>query len=188
VCLLARADADLGLLRSASGEEVVQQECCVALANLSYRDAAAAAAIKDAGAVAKVLRQLRWEKGEDINQEKLFALQDAACGTLLNMLLAGDGVGQGCAEELTRNDAKDVLAKFIHKSNNEQATSKAAKILGKLGVKGVGTKGQFFEKIRTIVTGFIVFKIVQGFYWHIFPDGDGSFDLIFSIGRDFDAV
>ena len=70
--------------------------------------------------------------------------QDAACGVLLNLVLAKDGtpshscpfrtstvcsladscglrdgfecagIGQKCAEEITRNDGKDVLAKVVH--------------------------------------------------------------------------
>jgi hypothetical protein len=69
-------------------------------------------------------------------------------------------------------------------STNEPAAEKVAKIMTKLGVEGVGTRGQFYDKIKTIIVGVCMFKMAQGLYWHYYPQGDGHFDLIFSFGRD----
>ena len=47
-------------------------------------------------------------------------------------------------------------------------------------MEGVGTRGQFYEKIKNIIIGILFFKLAQGVYWNVYPDGDGTFDLIFS--------
>ena len=71
---------------NATREVAVLQECCTALANISYTDPAAVTVIQDTGVMNNLLDWLRCDKEhEDINQEKLYALQDAICGVLLNM-------------------------------------------------------------------------------------------------------
>ena len=75
----------------------MQQECCTALANLSYADTPAAAAIQDAGAIGTLMAFIRrGDKNEgelDVNDPSTLALQDAACGVLLNLCCAEGEVG-----------------------------------------------------------------------------------------------
>lgn len=54
-----------------------------------------------------------------------------------------------------------MLSKFIHGSTNEPAARKAAELLGKCGVKGVGTRGHFYDKIKSIIIGILLWRMVS---------------------------
>ena len=165
-----------------SKEVTVQQECATALANISFGEPAAAEGIRALGGVDKLLERLRYPNDEVMNEERRFALQDAACGALLNLCLAEEGEGERCIAELVKQDGKDVLSKFVRDTRNEPAARKAATLLGKCGVKGVGTRGTLIDKARNVITGILAWRIAQHLYWYTYPGGDGTFDMIFSLG------
>ena len=54
----------------------------------------AVATVRDLAGVAKFLERLEYKNPEVMNEEKWFALQDAACGALLNMCIADEGEGE----------------------------------------------------------------------------------------------
>lgn len=55
---------------------------------------------------------------------------------------------------------KDVLSKFVHGTTNESAARKAVELLDKCGVKGVGTRGSFYDKLKSVVMGILIWKMV----------------------------
>eukprot|EP01043_Picozoa_sp_COSAG02_P021588 COSAG02_NODE_1100_length_14582_cov_130.690672_8_plen_93_part_00 len=56
---------------------------------------------------------------------------------------------------------KDVLSKFVHGSTNEPAARKAVELLDKCGVKGVGTRGHFYDKLKSVVIGILLWRMVS---------------------------
>ena len=54
-----------------------------------------------------------------------------------------------------------MLSKFIYGSTNEPAARKAAELLGKCGVKGVGTRGHFYDKLKSVVIGILLWRLVS---------------------------
>ena len=56
---------------------------------------------------------------------------------------------------------KDVLSKFVHGSTNEAAARKAVELLDKCGVKGVGTRGHFYDKLKSVVIGILLWRMVR---------------------------
>jgi hypothetical protein len=59
---------------------------------------------------------------------------------------------------------KDVLSKFVHGSTNEPAARKAVQLLDKCGVKGVGTRGHFYDKMKSVVIGILLWRMVSAAY------------------------
>lgn len=56
---------------------------------------------------------------------------------------------------------KEVLSKFVHGSTNEPAARKAVELLDKCGVKGVGTRGHFYDKLKSVVIGILLWRMVS---------------------------
>lgn len=144
-----------------NSEVVVQQECCTALANVMWNNVDAVATVRDLGGVAKFLERIEYKNVEVMNEEKWFALQDAACGALVNMCIADEGEGERSVSDLIGRDGKDKLSKFVHGASNEPAARKAVQLLEKCGIKGVGTRGLFIDKVKSVVMGIIIWRMCQ---------------------------
>ena len=49
----------------------------------------------------------------------------------------------------------------MHGSTNEAAARKAVELLDKCGVKGVGTRGHFYDKMKSVVIGILLWRMVR---------------------------
>ena len=63
--------------------------------------------------------------------------------------------------QLVGRDGKDKLSKFVHGATNDPAARKAVELLEKCGIKGVGTRGLFMDKVKSVVMGIIIWRMLQ---------------------------
>lgn len=122
---------------------------------------------------------------EGFHDEKHFALQDAVCGAICNVLEFSSPENKNSVADTACNyGGRDILAKFVtFATTNKMAGEKAGKALGELGIKGVSARSTWIDRMKRFVIMFFTYKMIQGWYWDYYPEGDGTFDLIMSLGR-----